>query len=187
MATQILTCAWPFQNTFRLSLFLGLRSLSEIQMTKAPKVSLPISGGCQCGQLRYEVTEPISTLYCCHCTECQGQASSAFGMSARVAAHAVSLKGEYGSFYRDQGQPNAVEGVFCTKCGTRIMHRGRGEDAGTSIKAGSLYDKSWLEPVGHIWTKSAQKWVKLDGLIYETQPDDNYAALIAAFDVEFSP
>ncbi len=155
-------------------------------MSPSSKLKLPLQGGCQCGQLRYKVSELPSTLYCCHCTECQGQASSAFGMSLRVSSDSVKLTGEYGSFFRDEGSPNAVEGVFCSKCGSRVVHRGRGDDAGASIKAGSLDDKSWLEPVGHIWTKSAQKWVKLDGLTYETQPDDNYATLIAAFKAKFS-
>jgi len=154
-------------------------------MSQSIKLSLPINGGCQCGQLRYEITELPSTLYCCHCTECQGQASSAFGMSLRVPAHGVELNGKYGSYYRDEGNPNAVEGVFCPDCGSRVIHRGRGADAGTSIKAGSLDDKSWLEPVGHIWAGSAQLWMKLDGLVYEGQPDDSYAALIAAFQSKF--
>ncbi len=156
-----------------------------MSMSHSAKLSLPIAGGCQCGQLRYELTELPSTLYCCHCTECQGQATSAFGMSLRVPSHAIKLTGEYGSYFRDEGNPNAVEGVFCTQCGSRVTHRGRGDDSGASIKAGSLDDKSWLEPVGHIWTRSAQKWVKLEGLIYEEQPEDNYAALIQAFQSKF--
>ena len=142
---------------------------------------LPLTGGCQCGQLRYRVTKLPMTLYCCHCTECQGQASSAFGMSLRVAADAVEIEGEYGSFTRDEGRASAAEGIFCPKCGSRIIHRGRGEDSGSSIKAGSLDQKDWLHPVGHIWTDSAQKWLKLDGLIYPKQPDDTYAELMDAF------
>ena len=39
------------------------------------------NGGCQCDQIRYAVSgEPI-VLYRCHCTECQRQSGSAFGMS----------------------------------------------------------------------------------------------------------
>ncbi len=38
-------------------------------------------GSCQCGQVKYEITgEPI-ILYRCHCTECQKQSGSGFGMS----------------------------------------------------------------------------------------------------------
>ena len=146
---------------------------------------LPLTGGCQCGQLRYQVTQKPKTLYCCHCTECQSQASSAFGMSLRVAADAVEIQGRHASYLRDADNPLAVEGVFCPDCGTRVIHRGRGADSGSSVKAGTLDDKTWLEPVGHIWASSAQKWVKLDGLVYDKQPDDTYAALIDAFTARF--
>ncbi|MEM8750622.1 MAG: GFA family protein [Pseudomonadota bacterium] len=141
----------------------------------------PLTGGCQCGQLRYRVTGRPRTLYCCHCTECQAQASSAFGMSLRIDPDDVEMTGRHGSYFRDKDNPTAVEGVFCPDCGSRVMHRGRGADAGVSIKAGSLDKTRDLKPVGHIWTRSAQSWVKLDGLIYEEQPDDNYQALIEAF------
>ena len=150
------------------------------------EVRLPLSGGCQCGQLRYRVNTMPLTFYCCHCTECQGQSSSAFGMSLRVPADGVELVGRTDSYLRDAGNPIAVEGVFCPDCGTRVVHRGRGADSGSSVKAGTLDDKSWLHPVGHIWTSSAQPWVKLDGLIYDKQPDDGYAALIDAFQARFA-
>jgi hypothetical protein len=131
--------------------------------------------------MRYKITKDPLTLYCCHCSECQAQASSAFGMSLRVADDAVELTGKFGTYQRDAGSPNAVEGVFCSDCGGRVLHRGRGDDSGASVKAGTLDDRSWLRPVGHIWVASAQKWLKLEGLIYQHQPPDGYAALIEAF------
>lgn len=102
-------------------------------------------------------------------------------MSLRVPADGVELSGAYESFVRDAGKATAAEGVFCPKCGTRVVHRGRGTDSGSSVKAGTLDDKIWLRPVGHIWTDSAHNWMKLDGLVYGKQPTDNYQALIAAF------
>ena len=48
------------------------------------KVVLPLEGGCQCGAVRYAISAAPLTLYCCHCTECQAQSSSAFGMSMLV-------------------------------------------------------------------------------------------------------
>ncbi len=145
------------------------------------KHELPLTGGCQCGQLRYSVNKTPLTLYCCHCSECQAQSASAFGMSLRVPADSVELQGSYRIFTRDEGKPTAMEGVFCHDCGTRVLHRGRGGDSGISIKAGSLDRRDWLKPVGHIWTDSAQNWVPLDGLVYGKQPEDGYRALIEAF------
>ncbi len=150
-------------------------------MTDRPMPELPLTGGCQCGQLRYRVTKMPMTLYCCHCTECQAQAASAFGMSLRIAADGVEIEGDFDNFTRDVGKPTAAQGVFCPKCGTRVLHRGRGEDSGSSIKAGTLDQTDWLHPVGHIWTSSAQKWLQLDGLLYPKQPDDTYEALSEAF------
>ena len=157
---------------------------------------LPIEGGCQCGQLRYSVHAPPLTLYCCHCTECQRQAASAFGMSLRCLSASVEWSGEAATFTRDKGKPTSAEGLFCPHCGTRIMHRrprpeGEGEAAGeeheasagdVSIKAGSLDDTSWLRPVGHIWLGSAQPWFEpAAGLLtYEGQPGD-WTALIEAW------
>ena len=45
-----------------------------------------------------------------------------------------------------------------------------------SIKAGSFDDRSWLRPVGNLWTRSKQPGVNLDGDLhnYETEPEDFY-------------
>ena len=42
---------------------------------------LPQTGGCQCGALRYEVTQAPQLVYTCHCTDCQRITSSAFSMA----------------------------------------------------------------------------------------------------------
>lgn len=102
-------------------------------------------------------------------------------MSLRVPSDGVELEGQYASRVRDKQAPNAVEGVFCPDCGSRVIHRGRGASSGVSVKAGTLDDKHQFAPVGHIWAGSAQSWVVMDGLVYEGQPDDDYAALNAAF------
>lgn len=152
---------------------------------KVCHMKIPLHGGCQCGQLRYAIKTTPRTLYACHCTECQKHSASAFAMSLRVDTNSVDVEGRYGAFTRDAGKPTAVECLFCPQCGTRIMHRGRGDDSGSSIRAGTLDDTSWLNPVGHIWTASAQKWVVLEGLTYKHQPEDGYAALCQAFKERF--
>ena len=145
---------------------------------------LPLTGGCQCGALRYRITARPTTLYCCHCTECQAQAASAFGMSLRVPGEGIEMTGARLEWVRGEGE-GAVVCVACARCGSRIAHLGRARSGDASIKAGSLDERGWLRPVGHIWTGSAQEWVRasglLDGLIYEGQPEDGFAALRNAF------
>ena len=42
-----------------------------------------------------------------------------------------------------------------------------------NLRPGTLDDTSWLEPVGHIWTRSAQPWFRLPegSLQYPEAPD----------------
>jgi len=142
-------------------------------------------GGCQCGAVRYRITGWPLTLYCCHCSECQRQSSSAFGMSMRVARADVEIDLDVlAQWVRDTGKPTEAHGRFCPKCGVRIMHDRPGSEAVT-IKAGTLDDTSWLQPVGHIWTASAQPWMAIPGdtLNYERQPE-NYDDLVTAWQTQ---
>ncbi len=147
-------------------------------MTTQP---LPLAGGCQCGAVRYRITGWPLTLYCCHCSECQRQSSSAFGMSLRVRRSDVDIDmAAMKHWIRDSGKPTEAHCRFCPTCGTRIMHD-RPDAEAVTIKAGTLDDRSWLHPVGHIWTASAQPWMPIDDrlLVYSHQPesdDDLYAA-----------
>ncbi|MFD0915514.1 GFA family protein [Pseudahrensia aquimaris] len=152
-------------------------------------ITLPLKGGCQCGQLRYEINALPQTLYCCHCTECQAQSASAFGTSLRCDGASVKLSGEAKSFRRDKGRSTEVECLFCPYCGSRVLHRRDSSSVDCSIKGGSLDDKHGMEPVGHIWTRSKQGWVELpdETLQFETQPEDGYVELIAAFSKRYGP
>jgi len=146
-------------------------------------ISLPQAGGCQCGAVRYEVTRPPLTVYACHCTECQRLSASAFGMSAPVPRDAIRItKGEPGRWSRTAESGNTVTGVFCRDCGTRLFHESSGMPGLIVVKAGSFDDTSWLHPVGHFWTASAQPWLRdrLDGEIFEGQARD-FTTLIAAW------
>jgi hypothetical protein len=143
-------------------------------------MKLPLRGGCQCGALRYELTAYPKTLYCCHCTACQQQSSSAFGMSMLVARESFRiLKGEAKNFKIETTSKAKKRGLFCGECGSRIAHDTDGNPA-LSLKAGSLDARDELKPVGHIWVKSAQNWMVFheDDLIYEAAPDDGYFALM---------
>ena len=41
-------------------------------------MKLPQTGGCQCGEIRSEITEAPQLVYTCHCTDCQRITGSAF-------------------------------------------------------------------------------------------------------------
>jgi hypothetical protein len=43
-----------------------------------------ITGGCQCGEVRYEIHAAPREIYVRHCRECQRRSASAFGISVIV-------------------------------------------------------------------------------------------------------
>ena len=57
-------------------------------------MKLPLTGGCQCGAIRYEITQPSITIYTCHCTDCQRFTSSAFSIGVIVLEETLRLSGE---------------------------------------------------------------------------------------------
>ena len=142
-------------------------------MKKVDLPELPLSGGCECGKLRYRVTAKPVTYYACHCTVCQRQSGSAFGCSLMLPADGVEFDGEREIYHCTGGSGRPQEKTFCPSCGTRISHRVVG---GTMlvIKPGTLDDRSWLHPAGHIFTATKQPWIELsedDGIICEDAPD----------------
>lgn len=143
--------------------------------------TLPLTGGCQCGGLRYRIDSAPSVFYLCHCTECQTQTSSAFGESLRVDPAAVTITGRVATTRRLSDSGTIRLGDFCPECGVRIQHRSEGDPGRVNIKAGTLDDTSWLIPAGHIWTTSKQAFVRIGAgeLAYRHAPEDRFAALIA--------
>lgn len=138
----------------------------------------PVHGGCQCGAVRYKLLAVPVVFYICHCTECQKQSASAFGESVRVRQDALDIAGHVETFTSPGNGKASAERDFCGTCGTRLFHRRAQYHEFLNIKGGTLDDKSWLIPAGHIWTRSRQKWVTIpdDALAYEEQPD-NYQRL----------
>ena len=117
------------------------------------------TGGCQCGRLRYRITAEPRVLAACHCTECQRQSGSAFGLSLVVdRAHLQMESGTPKLFTRTGGSGKPVVCAFCGDCGTRITHAPEVLPDTINVKAGTLDDTAGLRPAFHVWLKSKQGW-----------------------------
>ena len=155
-------------------------------MTPKNKYSLPLSGGCQCGRVRYRITAPPIALYACHCTECQKQSSAGFGMSLPVPRTGFEVStGQVEIWARTAASGRTVECAFCRKCGTRLYHAPTRNQEIVNVKPGTLDDTAWLNPVAHLWTKSAQPWITIPKgtLNYAGQPAD-FSAIFEAWNAQ---
>lgn len=118
-------------------------------------------GRCQCGQARYRISGETVALFVCHCTECQRQSASAFGMALWLRNFSKELlAGELEAWVRTTPRGRQLVGEFCPRCGTRLFHQMTDQPDTMSIKPGTLDTPLAFEPVAHIWTSSAQAWAQ---------------------------
>ena len=144
-------------------------------MTMAVRPVLPLTGGCSCGAIRYEVTSFPLLLYTCNCTECQTASGSAFALNMPVATESFRIvKGEPKGWRRSSPSGTDVTSWFCGDCGGRIHGERKGRPESLNLRAGSLDDTGWLTPVAHMFMRSAQPWIlpAADAECHEIGPVD---------------
>ena len=77
---------------------------------------LPLTGGCLCGGVRFEITEELESAGYCHCTRCQRRTGTAAGVSARIAPGSLRLLSGK-DLVRAYRPPSGFAKVFCSGCG----------------------------------------------------------------------
>lgn len=141
----------------------------------ATRPTLPMTGGCSCGAIRYEIASFPLLLYTCNCTECQTASGSAFALNMPVATGDFHiLKGEPKGWRRASPSGADVTSWFCGDCGGRIYGERKGRPETINIRAGTLDDTKWLVPVAHMFMRSAQPWIQAapNAECHEIGPDD---------------
>lgn len=102
-----------------------------------------ISGGCQCGAVRYRVGTGLENPHLCHCRMCQKAAGNYFMPLASAPRGKVAItRGEPGWFHSS----GIVRRGFCRDCGTPLFFDPVGE-ADIAVTLGSLDDPSRYRPV----------------------------------------
>jgi hypothetical protein len=133
----------------------------------------PLTGGCLCRKLRYEIAEVPRLTYTCHCTDCQHLSGGAFTMAIAVPAAAFRFTGIEPRQYRAVADSGRVKIRFvCPECGTWVWGVSSSDTGVFQVRAGTLDDTSRLKPTVHFWTRSKQLWVVLpeSDQTFETQP-----------------
>ena len=84
---------------------------------------LPLTGGCLCGSVRYEITKPLVAAGYCHCTRCQRRTGTAAAASARIAPGSLRiLSGQ--ELIKAWRPPDGFAKLFCSNCGGALWsHR----------------------------------------------------------------
>jgi hypothetical protein len=125
-------------------------------------MSGPITGGCNCGAVRFEITEPFRSSTYCHCTRCQrrtGAAASANGRTSADAFHIVQGEDRIRSWKPAEG----AEKCFCGDCGSALFSRGAGR---IGVRLGAVDGDPGIRPSARQYVAYAAVWEDLpdDGL-----------------------
>ena len=128
-----------------------------------------VTGGCQCGRVRYAVAIDDDDAYLCHCRMCQratGGVSIAFkGVRKSALTWTTREPDRYAS------SPFANRG-FCSNCGTPLTYE-RPDAAGMDLTVGSFDDPSAFVPESHSGVESWHPaWLDTRGLATERTEDN---------------
>jgi hypothetical protein len=136
-------------------------------------MSQVITGGCQCGGVRYEVRGKLRDVIVCHCIQCR-RTSGHFVAATACRRRAFTLvKDDTLKWYV------AVSGFrrgFCNECGSSLFFEEEGGDR-ISIAAGSLDESQGLKIAAHIFASEAGDYYEIDALVPVSQGGDHNVAL----------
>lgn len=102
---------------------------------------LPLTGGCQCGAVRFRVAGEVGRASICHCRMCQKAFAGPFG--ALVTVNVADLAWTRGAPTRFQSS-EAVQRGFCAACGTPLTYEWSADKIDLAVFA--FDDPSMVEP-----------------------------------------
>jgi hypothetical protein len=127
---------------------------------------LPLTGGCLCGGVRFEVTAPLVSASYCHCTRCQRRTGTAAAASARVAPGSLRVtSGEELVRAYDPGDGGFLK-EFCSTCGGALWSRSPEDPGVIGVRLGTFDGDPGIRPQYRQYVTYAAVWepVPEDGL-----------------------
>ena len=122
-----------------------------------------VTGGCVCGAVRYEVSEPFVSSNYCHCTRCQRRTGTASSANAHCAEGSFRIvQGE--DLVRCWKPEQGFEKCFCSACGSALFSRNPETGSDIGVRLGTVDGDPGIRPEKRQFTDYAAVW--------EAIPDD---------------
>jgi hypothetical protein len=117
-----------------------------------------LTGGCECGAVRYRVTDAFEYALNCHCSRCRagtGSAFKPFGGIPRERLEVVEGADRLLVWGDEEGNHTR-----CGVCGSLLWSVVRG-GGWVHVALGSLADEPSIRPQGHIFVGSKAPWFEI--------------------------
>ena len=119
-----------------------------------------MKGQCLCGQVRFELDEPLPDLYQCHCSLCRKVSGSSANAAMIVAAPKFRwLSGQelMSRFVHDNG----FKSDFCSRCGSPLPNPSANNNVWVPV--GLLDDSDQIKVVAQMHVASKADWDQING------------------------
>jgi hypothetical protein len=123
-----------------------------------------LTGGCNCGAVRYEITAPLVSASYCHCRRCQrrtGAGASANGSTEPGSFRVIAGEDRLRAWRPEKGW----EKWFCGDCGSALFSRSADDASRVGVRLGSLDQDPGVRPTTRQFVAYAAPW--------EPIPDDD--------------
>jgi hypothetical protein len=105
-----------------------------------------LTGGCLCGGVRYEITEPLTTASYCHCTRCQRRSGTAASANAEVPPGALRIVSGEELVKAWTPPDHGWDKCFCSNCGAALWSQSREDPDKRGIRLGTLDHDDGQDP-----------------------------------------
>ncbi|MHA6317161.1 GFA family protein [Altererythrobacter sp. CAU 1778] len=121
-----------------------------------------MSGGCQCGRVRYRAMVDPQEAYLCHCRMCQ-RATGGFAASF-VSVPLDTMAWEREADWYDSSP--IAQRPFCAECGTPLGFRFTEDATKMDLTVGSFDDPADFRPAHHFGAESMihESWLETSAL-----------------------
>jgi hypothetical protein len=116
-----------------------------------------IRASCLCGDVRFEISGPLTGASHCHCSMCRKAHGTAFGTYAAVNSADFRVVSGAGRITRYRSS-NGVIRTFCARCGSTLQWLRESKPQIVDVALGILDDDPGVRPERHIFVGSKASW-----------------------------
>ena len=127
--------------------------------------TLPLTGACLCGGVRFEISEPLTASRYCHCKRCQRRTGTGFSVSGQTVPGSFRIV-EGAELVRSWAPEGGWVKAFCSRCGGHLYSASPADPEQVSVRLGALDEDPGVRPSAHQFADYAPAWspVPDDGL-----------------------
>jgi hypothetical protein len=126
----------------------------------------PLTGGCMCGAVRFEVGAPLAGALYCHCTRCQRRTGTGFSVTALSQPGTFEIKEGVDAVRTYEPGGDGWHKSFCSECGSQLFTRNPDNPDLVAVRMGVFDQDPGVRPSVHQFVDYAPAWspVPDDGL-----------------------